>query len=60
MAVLGSIFAPVSYLAAAKLGAVSLPFGFLTTWLLLAPIWFVLLPALFFSQYKLEDAAYEG
>ncbi len=59
MALSGAALAPLSYLAAAKLGAVSLPFGYLSTWLVLMPIWFLLLPSLFFSQYKIEDTYVE-
>ncbi len=56
MAVTGGALAPLSYLAAAKLEAVVLPFGYLNTWLLLTPVWFFLLPALFFSHYKIAGA----
>lgn len=60
LAFTGAAFAPLSYLAAAKLGAVTLPFGYFSTWTLLVAIWFVLLPALFYSQYKLEDISLES
>lgn len=56
IAVAGGLLAPLSYIAAAKLGAVTFPAGYMNTWLLLVPIWFLLLPVLFFSQYKIEDA----
>lgn len=56
MAVVGGALAPLSYLGAAKLGAVYLPFGYMSTWVALIPIWFLLLPILFFSQYKIEDS----
>lgn len=60
MGLAGAALAPLSYLAAAKLGAVNFPFGYLSTWAVLLPIWFVLLPSLFFSQYKIEDAYLEN
>ena len=60
MAFAGATLAPLSYLAAAKLGAVSLPAGYLYTWLALVPVWFLLLPSLFFSQYKIEDTYAEA
>lgn len=59
IALAGGLFAPLSYLAAAKLNAVTLPFGYFSTWALLVAIWFVLLPTLFYSQYKLEDVHLE-
>lgn len=58
--VAGGLLAPLSYLAAAKLGAVIFPSGMFTTWLVLVPIWTLLLPALFYSQYRLEDTALEN
>lgn len=60
IAIVGALFAPLSYLAAAKLGAVVFPAGYLNTWLMLLPVWFLLLPALFYSQYKIEDAYLES
>lgn len=59
MSIAGALLAPLSYLAAAKLNAVTLPYGYLQTWLILVPIWFLLLPSLFYSQYKLEDSYLE-
>lgn len=35
--------APLSYLAAARLGAVSYPYGYLTTAVVLAVVWFILM-----------------
>lgn len=56
--ILGSILAaisgPGSYLAAANLGAVSLPLGIINTGLVLAVIWAALFPMLVLISKKLE------
>ena len=43
---LAGTLAPLSYLAAAKLGAVELPYGLLDTYLILAPVWALITLAL--------------
>lgn len=47
IAAIAGLFAPLSYLAAAQLGAVTFPYHLLLTWLLLTPIWFFFMPFLF-------------
>lgn len=48
-----AVLAPLSYLAAAKLNVVTLPLGYLTTWLVLTPVWLVLFPALLCFQNQI-------
>lgn len=59
-AAVGALTAPLSYLAAAKLGAVTLPFGYFTTWIILMPVWFVLVPVLLYSQRKIKEFYFEN
>lgn len=54
--VLGAITGASTYIAAAKLGAVELSFGYLATFLLLLPVWAVLFPCLLILTEKLEES----
>lgn len=54
--VLGAVAGASTYIAAAKLGAVELSFGYLATFLLLLPVWAVLFPCLLILTEKLEES----
>ncbi|WP_136679863.1 DUF2878 domain-containing protein [Neptunomonas sp. XY-337] len=54
--VLGAVAGASTYIAAAKLGAVELSFGYLATFLLLLPVWAVLFPCLLVLTEKLEES----
>ncbi len=43
-AVTGAAAVPLNYLAGARMGAVSLPYGETTTWVILAAVWALLMP----------------
>jgi hypothetical protein len=54
LAIIGFVLVPFSYIGAAHLNAVVLPYGTAITWLTIAMIWAFLLPLLFNVQYMLR------
>lgn len=56
LSLIGAAFAPLSYIAAAKLNAVSLPYDLTISWLVLVVVWHFLMPALFYLQKSISEA----
>lgn len=56
LSLIGAAFAPLSYLAAAKFNAVTLPYDMITSWIILIVIWHLLMPALFYLQKSISES----
>lgn len=54
-AIIGGVFAPLSYVAGYRFGVVEFPLGMWTTWLTLVVIWSLLLPTLILAHNKMSN-----